>query len=908
MPPSEKQPFYDPIPPTYDQALAGSSRHGQTWPPPRTHNDDDVLEQTEAQGLLHRSNGAGGSSRHPNGYHPPTVESDDSDIASLLESDTDDEEAAQVRREVEEMEIEEPTSSRGLSWGKRIGFALPRWKWSWRPRLPRISLPRMRIQLPSRPEDDGEETRATEETRNNDEDSESNTPPRRSWAFPGVNGMVVLLIFARVLAVTIIFGFLYLVFATDFFSSFGGRMNGGFRFRAEDLRVHILGSVEPRRLRASVLHFSKYAHIAGTEGDYATAMDVKSMFIKAGLDQVSVDEYEVYINYPRKDGRSVQIVEGDNVIWTAQLDEIERGQEMSGHQPYAFHGHSKSGDVKGPLIYANYGSREDFKRIKDKGIDTQGAIALVRYFGTQTDRALKVKAAELAGFAGCLIYTDPADDGFVKGEVAPKGRYMPPDGVQRGAVSLMSWAVGDVLTPGWPSIKGKPRIKPKDAPALVKIPSLPLAWRDAQALLKSLKGHGERVPEEWKGGVPEVDEWWTGDAKSPIVRLRNEQDENTKQPIWNVYGQIVGMEQSAKSIIIGNHRDAWSFGATDPHSGTAVMIEMARIFGDLVARGWRPLRTIQFMSWDAEEYNLIGSTEFVENNLDTLRNDAYAYINLDTAVAGDDFHASGSPVFEQTLLRALNRIADPKRNHTLRELWNDRHGELEGLGAGSDYVAFQDIAGTSSLDLEFRGEKFPYHSSYDNFELVEKVIDPDFVYHGLMAQLVGLIILDLADRLIVPFDLVAYGRKLGTWVDNLEKWASGKLDEGVSLPFQELRDAASLVVAKAGDFSKWEQRWEELTARNGGWETSEIGGARMDYNNRMGTFDTLLLDTEQGGGIPNRNQFKHVVFGPQLWSGYDEAFFPAIRDMVDEKNWGEAERFIQKTAGLIRNAAESLTT
>ncbi|KAH6880132.1 hypothetical protein B0T10DRAFT_148906 [Thelonectria olida] len=911
MAPSEKAPFYDPIPPTYDQAVASGSRYDpDDWDPaPRSPTDERNAPEEESQSLLRNPGNNASSSRRPDGYRAPTVETDDEDSLWGSDSDTDDE-IAQVRREVHEMEIEEPDSGRGLPWTKRIGFlSLPQWKWSWRPRLPRL-----RIQLPSRPSAPAADSDDTEAGADGEETS---TRGRRCIPWPKIDKTTALIMGVRAFAILIILGFVWLLFASDIFGSLGSRLGGGLRFNPEDLRLHVLETVDPMRLRASVKHFSSYAHIAGTEGDYATAMDVESMFSRAGLDEVNIDEYEVYLNYPRKDGRAVQIMESKDskkAIWTAKLEEEEVGGETAGRQTYAFHGHSKSGDVKGPLIYANYGSREDFQLLKDKGINTKGAIALVRYYGTQTDRALKVKAAELAGFAGCIIYSDPAEDGFLRGKVAPNGPYMPEDGVQRGAVSLMSWVVGDVLTPGWESKKGKPRMKPADSHGLVGIPSLPLAWRDAQVLLQHLKGHGSQVPDVWRGGVPDV-EWWTGDDSSPIVRLKNEQDEVDQQPIWNVYGKILGMEQTSKSIIIGNHRDAWAFGATDPHSGTAVMIEMARIFGDLLSRGWRPLRTIEFMSWDAEEYNLIGSTEFVENNLDYLRENAYAYINLDVAVEGSEFQASGSPMFRKSLLHALGRVHDPVKNATLRELWDRRQAQLGGLGAGSDYVAFQDIAGTSSLDLSFGGGVSPYHSSYDNFDLVEKHLDRGFVYHTLMAQVVGLLILDLADRAILPFDMVAYGDRLDGWVNDLDSWAkdkSSKRDDKPaessekSVSFKEMKEAVKLVKQKAAKFEKWELDWDRVVLANGGWEATEVGESRREYNNKMAMFETQLLDLELGGGVPNRTQFKHVVFGPQLWSGYDEAFFPAIRDTVDAGNWNAARKLVAKTAAIIRSAAHIL--
>lgn len=851
--PSEKAPFYDPIPPTYDQAVASGSRYDpDDWDPtPRSPTGERDAPQEESQSLLRNpGHNASSSSRRPDGYRAPTVETDDED--SLWGSDTDtDDEMAQVRREVHEMEIEEPDSGRSSLWSKRIGFlSLPRWKWSWRPRLPRL-----RIQLPSRPSAPAADS-ADAEANGGADSEETSTRRRRCFTWPKVDRTTALIMGVRAFAILIILGFVWLLFASDIFGSLGSRLGGGLRFNPEDLRLHVLESVDPRRLRASVQHFSNYAHIAGTEGDYATAMDVQSMFSRAGLDEVDLDEYKVYLNYPKQDGRAVQIIDpkdSKKAIWTAKLEEEEVGGETAGRQTYAFHGHSKSGDVRGPLIYANYGSREDFQLLIDRGINTTGAIALVRYYGTQTDRALKVKAAELTGFAGCIIYSDPADDGFLKGIVAPNGPYMPKDGVQRGAVSLMSWVVGDVLTPGWESKDGAPRMKPADSPGLVHIPSLPLSWRDAQVLLQNLKGHGKQVPEGWAGGVPDV-EWWTGDEKSPIVRLKNEQDEIAQQPIWNVYGKIIGMEQTSKSVILGNHRDAWAFGASDPHSGTAVMIEMARIFGDLVNRGWRPLRTIEFMSWDAEEYNLIGSTEFVENNLDYLRENAYAYINLDVAVEGNQFQAAGSPMFHKTLLHALGRVQDPFDNVTLRELWDRRQGQLDGLGAGSDYVAFQDIAGTSSLDLSFGGGVHPYHSSYDKFDLVEEHIDPGFVYHSLMAQVVALIILDLADRAIVPFDMTAYGQRLEGWVNDLETWIEDKLskrdnstEEGLSL--KEVKDAVKLVQQKAAKFEKWELDWDRVVLANGGWESNDIGESRLEYNNKMAMFETTLLDLELGGGV-----------------------------------------------------------
>lgn len=839
--PSEKSQYIPPPPiPTYDEATGGNSSNSrQDWPPPHSPIDTRPDHETEAQSLLFSRSRQPDSSRHaPDGYRPPYVESDDEGSQWTLEDDDDDSNDgghARVRRDMEELEVEDPldeSSSRSSSssWRKRIASSLPQWKWKWRLRLPRIT-----VRLPRQSDTASPDTDDSREI-------------RRRWKLPNFNSAAAILLVGRLLAVFLILGFLYLLFMSDLFTNMTRRI-GGQMFDPEAVRQYVQDHVDAGRMRKTLRHVTNYAHLAGSEGDYALAMDVRNDFIKYGLEDVTVDEYFVYLNYPKEDGRAVQIMseDGKKAKWTAALEEKEIGGATAGHQTFAFHGLSKAGDVKGPLIYVNYGSREDFKRIASKGIDTKGAIALVRYYGTQSNRGLKVKAAELAGFAGCIIYSDPADDGFLRGDTAPNGRFMPADGVQRGSVGLMNWVVGDVLTPGWESKEGQPRMTKEQTSGLVKIPSIPVSWRDAQVLLQHIQGFGEPCPSDWHGGVPDV-EWWSGNSSSPIVRLKNEQDENERQEIWNVYGKIIGIEQSEKSIIIGNHRDSWSFGASDPGVGTAIMLEVSRIFGDLVSRGWRPLRTIEFMSWDAEEYNAIGSTEFVENNLEALQKNAFAYINLDVPVSGQEFHAAASPMFRKVLYKVLDRVIDPNFNTSLRMLWEDRKAELEGLGGGSDYVGFLDMAGTSSIDIRFDGAAHPYHSAYDNFDWMYHVGDPGFVYHTLLGQVLALLILELADRPVLPFDMGNYALSLGRYLGNL--WQLGQ-DKGVNDRYNldPIKDAINEAEKSILEFEKWEISWEQTVVSSGGWEPVGLGQKRCDYNNRMANFETGLLDLEFGGGV-----------------------------------------------------------
>ncbi|KAM0330118.1 hypothetical protein ACHAQA_004290 [Verticillium albo-atrum] len=894
--PNDRDHLYDAVPPipSYDEAMSNAEQ--AHWPPPASPHTE-----TESHSLLNPHGGASSSSRRPGGYRQPTVETDDED--SLFDSSDDGNETAYVRREMQELEMDDAGNSRPSIWGKRIPFSLslPNWKWSWRPRLPRL---RRTIMLPSGPSGDS----STE-----GDASTQDTPQQRFRlpSFDGVSRKQAAIIIVRVFAGFILLSFIYLIFMSDIFSTMARRFGTGLRFDPEDVRMWVQGHVENAAMLKTVKHYTSFAHIAGTEGDYGYAMDMETMFHRAGMDSVHIDQYQVYLNYPKANGRAVEILDkdGKKATWKAKMEEKEVGGEIAGHQTFSFHGHSKAGDVKGPLVYANYGSREDFALLKDKEIKTEGAIALVRYYGSQPDLSLKVKAAEEAGFVGCLVYSDPEDDGFRQGDVAPAGRFMPEDGVQRGSVSLTNMVIGDVLTPGWGSKEGLPRMKVDQTPGLVKIPSLPLAWRDAKVLLQHLKGAGQKVPEEWKGGVPDVGEWWTGDTTSPIVRLKNEQDEETKQHIWNVYGKIEGIEQTEKTIMVGNHRDAWAFGATDPSTGTAVMMEVARLFGVLLRKGWRPLRTIEFMSWDGEAYNMIGSTEFVETHVDKLRENACAYINLGGAVAGGELHASGSPVFRSVLNRVLERIEDPHHNTTLRELWDKRGGVIEGPSVEGDSVPFLDIAGTSTLDLSFRGEPHPKASSYDNFDWMKRIGDPGFVYHGMMAQIVAFLCLELADRPIMPFDMEAYGVKLEKWADDLTDWSKEKIKaagQEKKFSLDPIKIAIHEVKSAAKTFSRWENTWDSVVMGGGGWESAGMNAKRTEYNSRMAGFETALLDIDQGGGIPNRTQFKHVVLGPQAWSNTEQVTFPAIRDAIEEADWASATKLVDKTAKLIRNAANVL--
>lgn len=541
-----------PIPTYHESQEASRPSSSQSFLGP-----NEVSHDAERQGLLGRS---------PNGHRNPTVESERSSLDLLPSGENSPRGSTDaLRREIQQMDILEPgadvdhggISLRGNRFSKRLTNLSHT--------LSSINLP-FRQWLPSR---DYIMAKIPALIRNF----------RTNWILVG-----------RLFALILVLSLAYLLFLSDIFTT--SRRNGpsSTMYYPDSIRTFVRQQINETNIREHAKYLTLFPHVAGTEGNFALAEYVQSLFMESQLEDVRLEQFDVYLNYPKEGGRKVAIVEPPDMAWEAQMEEDEE-------QYPVFHGHSKTGTARGHLIYASYGSREDFERLKIQGIDLKGSIALVRYYGSQGDRALKVKAAELAGAAGCIIYSDPAEDGFVKGQPYPDGRYMPSDGVQRGAVSLMSWVAGDVLSPGFASLPGEQRRDSKeDSKGLNKIPSIPLAWRDAQKLLQALKGHGMQLDSDWQGGVPDV-EWWSGDSKSPVVELANEQDEVDRRPIYNVLGKITGLEQPEKSIIVGNHRDAWCFGASDPGSGTAAMLEVVRVFGELMKKGWRPLRTIEFASW-----------------------------------------------------------------------------------------------------------------------------------------------------------------------------------------------------------------------------------------------------------------------------------------------------------------------
>lgn len=909
---NDKDGRYASIPiPTYDEAIRPSS--SQTF-----RGATEVSDDAERQGLLGQDN-----------YRPPTVESprssEDSDSDLRLPEVTGD--GDDDRRRVEELDYLDPNTpdpdSRqpGLYHRARLRSKFSQHLSKLGATLSSLRLPSFRSFYTPVSSDTEEATSTT--TRPTSPPSRLSWLTRMAQRVPTIPEQyrISAANAARLCGLLSIAILIYVLMVVEVFPN-GGRYMGQ-RFDPESVRSFVQDNVDAARIEEYLMHITGYDHVAGTEGDLYLAEWMKERWIEEGrLDDVALLSYFVYLNYPTLDGRSVGIVKGKGEGWQAKLE--EETIDPSRQQTLAWHGHSKSGEVEGHLVYANGGNREDFAWLREQGVSLNGSIALMRYYSTQGDRALKIKAAEEAGCVGALIYSDPIDDGSVRGEVWPEGPWRPEDSLQRGGVSLMSWVVGDPLTPGHGSTSDAKRVEKEGNPGLVQIPSLPLAWRDAKVLLENLQGQGKKVPREWIGGDGGfMKEWFSGGdgTDAPIIHLKNLNDENDKQQIWNLHGLMEGIEQPDKKIIVGNHRDSWCFGSVDPGSGSAIMMEVVRIFGLLRQNGWRPLRTIEFVSWDAEEYNLVGSTEYVEDNIDSLRDNAVAYLNVDVGVYGPNpnFRAAGSPLWQRPLLHVIDRVSVPDGSQTLRQIWDENQSRVEGLGAGSDYVAFQDFAGTSSIDFGFEGADhgYPYHSCYETFDWMKKFGDPDFSWHRALAQVWALLILEAADRPVLPFDLRTYADAIGgAYLDTLENYAVEQARRSPSgsatLDVTSLKEAAAFLLDVASEFHHFEEVWTTNVLGSGGLESNSFAIRRMEYNDALSTFETDLLDLPDGPkdkdqhGVPGREQFKHIIFGPQAWSGYDEAFFPAVRDALDVGNFTAAQVQVEKAAKILRRATEKL--
>ena len=640
-------------------------------------------------------------------------------------------------------------------------------------------------------------------------------------------------------------------------------------------------------------------HLAATPEDRKTAEYVARQFRLAGL-ETEIVPYRVLMNQPIV--VRVEAYDADGkLLMSGPTPEHVEGDPFQDDPRVVmpFNGSSGSGDVTGEAVYANYGRREDFDQLAAQHIDLHGKIVIARY--GSNFRGVKVYIAEQRGAAGVLLYSDPQDDGYFKGDAYPNGPWRPETGVQRGSVQFLFKYSGDPETPGVASTLDLPdsaRIPGDKSGNQPRIISIPLSYHDAAPILQALKGPG--VPHGWQGALPFRYHLGPGGV---TVRLVSRQDYK-RRIIWDVIGKIKGTEYPDEWVIAGNHRDAWVYGAVDPSSGTAAMLESAHGVGALLQQGWRPKRTIVFCSWDAEEEGLIGSTEWVEKHARALDR-AVAYFNTDVAVSGPDFSAAAVPSLKQ-YLRELTRSVPSPQGGTVYDQWkksrpgNDEQrasnappdaGEevhIGDLGSGSDFTPFLQHAGVPATDIGSEGPYGVYHSVFDNFAWYTQNADPHFLYLQEMARVLGLEALRIADADVLPYDYVAYAGAIDSYIAAAKRKA---LDANLnSLDFGPAQAAAARL---------------DAAAQKAHLRQIAPSGDLARLNLALRQAETALLSET---GLPNRPWYRHIIYAPGEFTGYAAVVIPGVNEAIDARNPELATQQLTVLAQALDRAARTLNS
>jgi N-acetylated-alpha-linked acidic dipeptidase len=635
------------------------------------------------------------------------------------------------------------------------------------------------------------------------------------------------------------------------------------------------------RVRNLIGKLSDQPHLAGTPQARQTAEYLLAQLREYGLD-ARIEEYEALLPTPR----SLLLEMSAPAPFQARLQEPPVAGDRNSADPGTVEGYnaySGDGDITAPLVYVNYGVPADYDYLAEQGIDVKGKIVIARYGGSW--RGVKPRIANQHGAIGCIIYSDPRDDGYFQGDVYPRGPYRPPQGVQRGSVLDMLQHPGDPLSPGWAAQPGARRLPLTEAGTLMKIPVLPVSYADAQPLLANLDG--PVAPESWRGALPITYHLGPGAAK---VHLRIVMDNSTR-PLYDVIATIPGSEFPGEWVLDGNHHDAWVHGASDPLSGVAPLLETARTLAELIRKGWRPKRTIMIAFWDGEEFGLTGSTEFMEKHTDELSRKLVAYINSDSSGRGR-LNMGGSHSLENFAQEVARDLNDPVSGKTLLEEWlapAGRHSggqtvfRLNPLGSGSDYTPFLQHLGIASLDVGFGDDsnRGIYHSAYDDFYWYSHFGDPDFVFGRTLAQLDSIILMRLASAAVLPFEFGRLAAAVGRYLDEIEQ-----------LPNQKRRP----------DLTSFRSEIAQLTRTAGAFDAAylhalpKLGSATAD---RLAIINQTLYGTERDltldPGLPGRPWYRHRLYAPGVNTGYAVKTLPGIREAVEA---GQADEAAQQARQL----------
>ena len=689
---------------------------------------------------------------------------------------------------------------------------------------------------------------------------------------------------------------------------------------------------EARNVREYVRILSARPHHLGSPYDKQNADWILAKFREWGWD-AQIERYDVLFPTPKE--RVLELVAPTR--FKASLEEPELpGDPTSGQkaeQLPSYNAYSVDGDVTGPLVYVNYGRPEDYEELERRGVSVKGAIVIARY--AQSWRGIKPKVAAEHGAIGCLIYSDPRDDGYFVDQAFPAGPARSRDSVQRGSVMDMPMYPGDPQTPGAGSTADAKRLAIADVQTLTKIPVLPISWGDAQPLLGALTG--PLAPTDWRGALPLTYRLGPGSARVHLKVSFNWD----RAPVYNVIARLAGSTYPDEWVIRGNHHDAWVNGAQDPASGMAAELEEARALGELVKQGWRPKRTIVYAAWDGEEQGLLGSTEWVEHHGTELRDKAVAYINSDGNSRGF-LGMSGSHVLEQFINRVARDVEDPE---TKLSVWKRAQARaiatgpagartearsrpdlrIGALGSGSDYSAFLQHAGIASLNLGFGGQSQSdgvYHSVYDDFYYYSTFIDPDFAYGRTLAQTIGTAVIRLADADLLPFDFTNLAETVQTYVRELQallrtqqddvRERNRQIEEGVftamSNPGRPIKPPVVEAIAPALNFAPLENAAASLTAAADRYRKAVEGSRGRLTVESTKRANAKLIASERRltdpAGLRGRDWYRHLLYAPGFYTGYAVKTVPGVREGIEQKHYADADAEIVRAGAAIQREAD----
>ncbi len=699
--------------------------------------------------------------------------------------------------------------------------------------------------------------------------------------------------------------------------------------RKFDLYLH------PGDLRQWMKRLTAWPHHLGSAYGKENAEFLASQFKQWGF-ETAIEEFRVLFPTPKT--RVLEMTGPEkfaaSLIEPPLTEDATSGQ--AAEQLPTYNAYSIDGDVTGEIVYVNYGIPADYDELAMRGIDVKGKIVLARYGGSW--RGIKPKVAAEHGAIGCIIYSDPRDDGYYEGDTYPKGAFRSEQGVQRGSVMDMPLHPGDPLTPFVGATKNANRLLLKDAPTLTKIPVMPISFRDALPILKSLTG--PVAPESWRGALPITYHIGPGSA---VVRMKLEFNWN-QVPLYNVIARLRGNERPDQWIIRGNHHDAWVNGAEDPVSGLVALMAEAQAVGKLAREGWKPKRTIIYAAWDGEEEGLLGSTEWVETHADELLKKAAAYVNSDGNGRGF-LTLSGSHSLEKFMNEVGRDVPDPTKNMSAlartraermvygtteqrKEARERSDLRLHALGSGSDYTPFLQHLGISSFDIRFSGEHDggSYHSIYDSFNHYTRFGDPTFAYGVALAQVGGRTVMRFADADILPFNFINLEETISKYIEELQK-LENDLREDTEEQNRLIADSTLLAAADPGKTYVMPPKKEAvphlnfaplLNAHDRMKESaSGFAEALKSVNDlsklsmkQQSSLDEILMTTERAltrkQGLPRRPWFRHLIYAPGFYTGYGVKTLPGVREAIEQRNWKEVEEQIKILEEVIENFSHAV--